>query len=78
MSAGAAAAMRAVLHEVGSATAGGGGWRELEMMLEDLGPFGSCNSADGAAAAHSRSARVEAARKLIGNHKEVLKDVTNK
>eukprot|EP00966_Prymnesium_polylepis_P142888 3299135-Prymnesium_polylepis.1 len=71
----AAAAMRAVLHEIGSVRGHSGGWEDLEMVLHDHSMFET--QADGVAATHSHAAREEAAAKLISNHKNVLNDVTN-
>ena len=48
-------------------------WKQLQEAMEAP----ASNDADGAAARHSRGAREEAARKLIGNRKAVLRDVTN-
>lgn len=48
-------------------------WKKLQDAMETP----TSNEADGAAARHSRGAREEAARKLIGNRKAVLRDVTN-
>jgi hypothetical protein len=80
MSVPAAAAMRAVLHEVGTEGAANPGegharWATLHQMLESGG--GHVTLADGIASAHSHSARVEAAGALINNHMRVLKDVCN-
>ena len=78
---GAAAAMRAVLHEVGSTPIGespltdAAKWAMLEQMVDGDEAFSS--QADGVAAAHSHSTRMAAAKKLISNHENVLKDVTN-
>ena len=80
MSPPAAAAMRAVLHEVGSMAvsatlaAAAPHW----LMLRQLADGDVLTSqADGAAAAHSHKAREGAARRLIENHEDVLRDVTN-
>jgi len=50
-----------------------------EMLHEALETGGSTmhTEADGAAAAHTHAAREAAARKLIGNHENVLRDVAN-
>lgn len=50
-------------------------WTRLWQILEEGG--GVSPEADGAAAAHSRQAREEIVRKLIGNHEKVLNDLTN-
>ena len=77
----AANAMRAVMHEVGhvgvSATIreGAAAWGALHKMAHAEAPIPS--EADGLAAVHSHVARQEAAAKLIANHENVLKDVTN-
>ena len=68
MSAMAAAAMKAVLIEVGSTP-----WEPLHIMFsEKIAP-----KAMGAAGNHSKEARAEAASKLIGNHFKLLQDVCN-
>ena len=64
--------------EVAEAEAGGWTveWIALEQLLESADYFlGS--EATGAASAHGHVARQEAAAKLIANHENVLKDVTN-
>eukprot|EP00966_Prymnesium_polylepis_P174123 4028755-Prymnesium_polylepis.1 len=67
MSAEAGAAMKAVLRDVCS-------WAPLYHLLDHTrGEQGT----HGAAAAHSSASREEAARKLIGNHTAVLRDVAN-
>lgn len=77
----AAAAMRAVLKEVGKSHAmqvmgtSTPIWEALRRILECGEGFAS--EAQGAAAVHSHAAREEAARALIKNHENVLKDVTN-
>jgi len=68
MSAEAAAAMKAVLIEVGTTA-----WQPLRSQLTK----GVLPKVTGAAAAHSREARAEAAAKLIGNHFKLLLDVCN-
>jgi len=81
MSPAAAAAMRAVLGEIGyspiSATAADSAphWAMLHKVLETGGLLSS--EADGVAAVHTHAAREAAARKLIGNHENVLRDVAN-
>ena len=50
-------------------------WHALRELLENGAGFTTL--ADGAAAAHSHYAREDAARKLITNHQNVLKDVCN-
>ena len=49
-------------------------WTALSTML---GNTAAAELADGAAAAHGAGPRLEAASKLIGNHTNVLKDLTN-
>jgi len=49
-------------------------WRELSDRVTSAG---ASEDADGNAAEHTCMAREEAARKLISNHKAVLKDVTD-
>ena len=78
----AAAAMRAVMKEVGVACVAATKrecapiWAALHKLAETkCGPFGS--EAEGLASTHSHNAREEAAKKLIMNHDNVLKDVTN-
>ena len=79
----AAAAMRSVLAEVGAAGVtttleqSTPCWDALHQLLQQgtTGSFGSC--ARGAAGEHAHAAREEAAKKLIGNHATVLKDVCN-
>ena len=77
-----AAAMRDVLNEVGNTVvtatlaAATPQWAMLHTLLESSGTFNS-TQADGVAAAHEHAAREEAARRLIANHENVLKDVTN-
>ena len=83
MSEAAAEAMRAVLKELsGSALMGGGmipngsdRWAALKNLLERGGYLDT--AADGVAAQYSHCAREEAAKRLIMNHDNVLKDVTN-
>ena len=50
-------------------------WLLLRQLLDIKLPLAS--TADGIASAHAHEAREEAARKLITNHENVLKDVTN-
>jgi len=57
------------MHGVGAE----GVWSPLLQLLNSSPPA----EADGAAAAHSPTARDEAARKLVTNHLNVLRDVTN-
>ena len=77
----AAAAMRAVLVEVGELAltkvveASGPIWASFKHMLES--GDGYATEADGAAAAHAHASREAAASALINNHENVLKDVTN-
>jgi len=77
----AAAAMRAVLHEVGAMAhratfaATEPHWAMLHRIMDCNKSF--LTEADGAAAIHSHVAREEAAAKLIANHRNVLKDVCN-
>ena len=71
MSPPAAAAMRAVMAELGAEAAA---W---ETLRESLKAGALASPATAAAAAHATDAREEAARKLIGNHANVLRDVTN-
>ena len=53
-------------------------WEALRQISRNVGQNASLGSeADGVAAAHSHRAREEAALKLIGNHQQVLQDVTN-
>lgn len=68
MSPAAAAAMKAVLIEVGSMS-----WEPLKRRLQG----GAKSSAFGAANKHSQKARLEAATKLIGNHFNLTIDVCN-
>ncbi|KAL3896639.1 MAG: hypothetical protein SGPRY_013227, partial [Prymnesium sp.] len=49
-------------------------WAAVRTVLDG---GGRGETAEGAAAAHSAAARDEAARKLLGNHLAVLRDVTN-
>ena len=80
LSADAAAAMRAVMQEVAhmplaaTTAASAPHWAMMHRML-DSGELES--TADGVASAHAHSARDAAARKLIGNHANVLKDIVN-
>ncbi|KAL3930088.1 MAG: hypothetical protein SGPRY_001685 [Prymnesium sp.] len=74
MSPAAGAAMRAVLREMGTVRRRVG-WEELRTMAEE--ESFQQPEADGVATAHSHAARKEAAAKLIDNHVDVLKDVTN-
>ena len=73
--------MRAVLREVGDSVlevtfaASLPHWAMLKRALEGYAALPS--DADGAASAHSHAARQEAAHKLIGNHENVLRDLTN-
>ena len=69
MSAESASAMKAALQEVGAAPH----WMMLHQLLEG----GGGEQADGAASSFSPAAREEAARKLISNHVNVLRDVCN-
>ena len=71
MSPAAAAAMQAVLAEIGNSAAG---WMHLLQMLENNA---RPTEAGGAAAVHNHYPRDEAARKLIGNHSVVLRDIAN-
>ena len=77
----AAAAMRAVLKEVGSIpltnviATSTPIWDAFRHILECGGGFAS--QANGAAAAHPHAAREEAASALIKKHENVLRDVTN-
>lgn len=52
---------------------GSGAWGQAADMLS----AGAFSSARGAASRHSLSARDEAARKLVGNHENLLKDICN-
>ena len=65
----AAAAMKAVLIEVGSDE-----WEPLKLLVKD---GGAALDVPGVGAQHSRDARDEAARRIIGNHFLLLKDVCN-
>ena len=81
MSTEAAAAMRAVLQEVGSGTAvsdigGSPQWAPLHQVISGPGSD-QPTEADGAAGGHGHSARHEALRKLLSNHMALLNDVTN-
>jgi len=69
MSAAAAAAMKAVLVEVGSTA-----WEPLRTAMASAGVSASCT---GAAAQHTRAARKEAATLVVGNHFRLLQDVCN-
>ena len=79
----AAAAMRSVLTEVGlsaisAATAASAPqWAAMHRALHSEGDGGMATQADGAAAAHSHTARSEAAARLVANHANVLRDVCN-
>ena len=81
MSPEAATAMRAVLTEVGSMAlsttiaATTPHWAMLHKALETGGSMPS--EAGGVAGSHNHASREEAARRLITNHENVLKDVTN-
>jgi len=86
MSPAAAAAMRTVLHEVGtmamantlSADGPQSKWLTLRQLLQSsAGLPASAMLVDGVACDHSKRAREEAARKLIQNHRALLNDVTN-
>jgi PAS domain S-box-containing protein len=66
----AAEAMNAVIVELGNTAIA---WQSLRQLLED-GKIGASTPSP-AAAAHSNAARVEAARKLIMNHSNVLQDL---
>ena len=78
-----AAAMKAVLREVGGMAvpitlrASAPQWAMLHRLLEEAVPFPFHSEAEGAAAAHSHAARQEAAAKLITNHVNVFRDVCN-
>jgi len=69
MSPQAAAAMKAVLVEVGSTA-----WEPLRVVFDARGVNATCT---GVAADHSPSARREAAAKVLGNHFRLLQDVCN-
>lgn len=71
MSGAAASAMTAVMAEVAEYAST---WLELRRML---GGASGANDAEGAAAAHSWEARVEACRKLVVNHARVRRDIAN-
>eukprot|EP00316_Scyphosphaera_apsteinii_P020111 CAMPEP_0119300274 /NCGR_PEP_ID=MMETSP1333-20130426/2234_1 /TAXON_ID=418940 /ORGANISM="Scyphosphaera apsteinii, Strain RCC1455" /LENGTH=638 /DNA_ID=CAMNT_0007301985 /DNA_START=25 /DNA_END=1941 /DNA_ORIENTATION=- len=71
MSPAAAAAMKAVMAEVSADAAA---WDSLRLLLER---GGRAQPQEGEAAAHSPAAHVEAAHKLISNHAQVLRDLTN-
>eukprot|EP00966_Prymnesium_polylepis_P040752 945729-Prymnesium_polylepis.1 len=79
MSAAAGAAVKAVLAELGQSARrhrvalAQESWESLHKLLDVEGGA----DADGAAAAHPAAAREEAARMLLGNHENVLDDVTN-
>jgi len=64
----AAAAMKAVLVEVGFTS-----WEPLKTLLSR----GAAEEVVGAAASFSKAARLEAAGKLVGNHFNLLQDVCN-
>jgi len=68
MSPEAAAAMKAVLIEVGSSA-----WEPLEALVAK----GAAKQAKGAANLHSQIARTEGAKKLVGNHFNVVSDICN-
>ena len=72
MSPEAAAAMKAVLVEVGSTQ-----WEPLYAMLSSERGVTAIKKAVGAAANHTPKARLEAATKLIHNHFKLLLDVCN-
>ena len=81
MSPEAAASTLAVLEEIASSSLtlalkhSTPHWLMLHDSLEERESSGA--PAEGAAAAHSQAAREEAARKLIGNHDRVLRDLCN-
>ena len=78
MSAEGAAALRAVLQEVGNGTPAGPErdpkWAMLHKLLDTSDPYGTVQltEAAGVAAGHHHKHREEAARKLIMNHANVL------
>ena len=72
MSPAAAAAMRAVLQEVGTTPAPPLRWGGLETLVERANDFES--TASGIAAAHSHGARLEAASEIIRNRRQLLRD----